>query len=420
MELLRNNRRRVVITGIGVISALGAKQAFWNALKAGKSGIKRLQNIETDHLAVKIGGEVRDFDSTQYIPPKEARRMGRTTQFAIVAAHRAVEDAGLTPDDIRANGERVGTVIGTTLGSYEIGEESIRNWKESGFKRATPTGLINALPNMPSHYVSRIMGALGPLITPSVACATGSQAIGEATDLITLGKCDMVIAGGVDSVMFDYIIAGYNAMRALTTEYNDNPEESSRPFDANRSGFVLGEGAAIYVIESLESALKRNANIQAEILGYATSADAYHVAAPDPDGAGARRAMQWALKDAHISSEDVDYVNAHGTSTPANDSIETLAIKHVFGERAYNLPISSTKSMIGHAMSACGALELTACVMSLQDKVIHPTINYETPDPECDLDYVPNDARDVPNIKIAMSNSFGLGGQNAAIVVGRI
>jgi 3-oxoacyl-(acyl-carrier-protein) synthase len=270
---------------------------------------------------------------------------------------------------------------------------------------------------MPSHYVSEAMQAVGPFITPSVACATGVQSVGEARDLIQLGKCDVALAGALDAVMFDYILAGFGATRALTRDFNDTPSIASRPFDKNRSGFVLGEGGAIFVIESLEHALARDADIYAEILGYATSSDAYHVAAPDPNGIGAKRAMEWTLQDAQVNPTDIQYINAHGSSTQANDKIETLAVKHVFGQDAYNIPISSTKSMIGHAMAGCGALELSACIMTLKDKVIHPTINYEVPDPNCDLDYVPNEARDVPNITTIMSNSFGLGGQNASIVI---
>jgi 3-oxoacyl-[acyl-carrier-protein] synthase II len=417
MELTQNSLKRVVITGVGLVSPLGHKEAFWDAIKKGQSAIRKLQNIETDHLGVKIGAEVLNFDSSDYLSPKEARRMGRSSQFAVVAANRAVEDAGFSLEEIKAIGERVGTIVGTTLGSYEIGVIGISNWKESGYKRANPTSVINALPNMPSHYVSKIMGAVGPLITPSVACATGIQAVGEAKDLIQLGKCDVVIAGAIDAVMFDYILAGFHATRAMTKDFNDTPSLASRPFDANRSGFVLGEGGAIFIVESLEHAMKRDAKVYAEVLGYASSSDAYHVAAPNPDGSGARRAMAWALDDAHVNSEDIEYINAHGTSTQVNDAIETLAIKHVFGESAYNIPVSSTKSMIGHAMAGCGALELSACLMTLQDKILHPTINYETADPNCDLDYVPNVAREVPNISTVMSNSFGLGGQNASIVV---
>ena len=420
MQLTRHNRKRVVITGLGLVSPLGGKSEFWDAIERGQSGVRRLQNVETAHLNVKIGAEVLNFDSSDYIPPKEARRMGRASQFAIVAAVQAVEDAGLSVESIHQNGERVATIIGSTLGSYEIGESGIRSWRDSNHKRANPMSIINALPNMPSHYVSRMMGATGPLVTPSVACATGIQAVGEATDLIQLGKCDVAIAGAIDAVMFDYILAGFSATRALTRDYNDNPAAASRPFDADRSGFVLGEGGAIFLVESLESALDRGAMIYAEILGYASSSDAYHVAAPNPEGVGARRAMQWALEDAHVRADEIEYINAHGSSTHANDLIETVAIKHVFAEHAYNIPVSSTKSMIGHAMAGCGSLELSACLMTLEREVLHPTINYETPDPDCDLDYVPNVARDVPGIRTVMSNSFGLGGQNASIIVRRM
>ncbi len=420
MELRRQGRKRVVITGLGVVSPLGAKDAFWDAIAEGKSGIRRLTNIETEHLNVKIGGEILGFDSSAYIPPKQARRMGRATQFAIVAATQAVEDAGLTIEAMEEAGERVGTIIGTTLGSYEVGESGIRVWRESGYKRANPMSIVNALPNMPAHYVSKLMKALGPLITPSVACATGIQAIGEAVDLIQLGKCDRVIAGALDAVMFDYILAGFSATRALTREYNDAPERASRPFDADRSGFVLGEGGAVFIVESLEAALERDAPIYAESLGYAASSDAYHVAAPDPNGGGAKRAMQWTLDDARVNPDEIEYINAHGSSTQANDAIETAAIKHVFGEAAYQIPVSSTKSMIGHAMAGCGSLELAACLMTLARDTLHPTVNYEKPDPACDLDYVPNAARHVPGITTVMSNSFGLGGQNASLVLRKL
>ena len=417
MQLTRHKRKRVVITGMGVVSPLGAKDDFWAAIKEGKSGIRRLQNIETEHLNVKIGAEVLDFDSSDYIAPKEARRMGRASQFAMVASAQAIEDAGLSIEAMPELGNRVATVIGTTLGSYEVGEAGIRVWKQSEYRRANPMSIINALPNMPAHYVSRMSGAVGPLITPSVACATGIQAVGEAADLIQLGRCDMAIAGAIDAVVLDYILAGFSATRALTRDYNDAPQEASRPFDARRSGFVLGEGGAVFIVESLEHALERDAPIYAEVLGYASSSDAWHVAAPNPEGAGAQRAMQWALDDAKVNRREIEYINAHGSSTAANDIIETLAIKQVFGEDAYHIPVSSTKSMIGHAMAGCGSLELSACLMTLRHEVIHPTINYQIPDPKCDLDYVPNIARDAGGIRTVMSNSFGLGGQNASIVV---
>ncbi len=417
MELMRNGRKRVVISGLGVVSPLGEKDEFWDNIEAGKSGIRKLQNIEAEHLNVRIGAEVLGFDSSRYIPPKQARRMGRATQFAIAAAVMAVEDAGLSIDEVSENGQRVATIIGTTLGSYEVGESGIRDWRDSGYKRANPMSIVNALPNMPGHYVSKMMNAVGPLVTPSVACATGIQAVGEASDLIRLGKSDMVIAGAVDAVMFDYILAGFSATRALTRQHNDTPEQASRPFDADRSGFVLGEGGAVFIVESLEQARQRDAKIYAEVLGYAASSDAYHVAAPDPAGGGAKRAMQWTLDDAKVHPSEVEYINAHGSSTVANDAIETAAVKHVFGEAAYNIPVTSTKGMIGHAMAGCGSLEIAACLMTLEREVLHPTVNYDRPDPACDLDYVPNVARPVPGIRTVMSNSFGLGGQNASILL---
>ncbi len=420
MQLTRYNRKRVVITGLGVVSPLGDKIAFWDAIREGRSGISRLQNIDTEHLDVKIGGEIRDFDSSGYIPRKQARRVGRATQFAIVAAVEAANDAGLSVDAIATIGERVATVIGTTLGSYEVGERGIASWRKSNYKHANPMSIVNALPNMPAHYVSTMMSALGPLVTPSVACATGIQALGEATDLIQLGKCDLAIAGAVDAVMFDYILAGFSATRALTREYNDAPENASRPFDRDRSGFVLGEGGAMFIVECLERALKRDAPVYAEILGYAASSDAYHVAAPDPKGGGAKRAMRWTLNDARVNPEEIEHINSHGSSTQANDAIETASIKEIFGEAAYSIPVTSTKSMIGHAMAGCGSLEAAACLMTLAREVLHPTINYETPDPACDLDYVPNVARDAPGIRTVMSNSFGLGGQNASIVLRKL
>ncbi len=418
MELLRNGRPRVVITGLGAVTALGPVKSLWESLKAGRSGIRRIETIPIEHVEVKIGGEVRDFDPTLYIEPKEARRMGRASQFAVAAAQMAVEDAGLTIAEIEEQGERVGVVIGTSLGAHEMAEQSTFKYKTSGFRKPNPLALINALPNMPAHYVSRFMRALGPLNAPSTACAAGTQAVGDASELIKNGRADMVITGGVEAVLQDYALAGFEAMQALATGYNDNPERASRPFDANRSGFVFSEGCGVLVIESLAHALKRGARIYAEILGHASSSDAYHIAALDPEGMGATRSMRWALEDAHVNVEDIQYINAHGTSTQANDAMETLAIKRVFGEQAYNLAVSSTKSMLGHALGGSGAIEAIASTLSLVDKVIHPTINYETPDPACDLDYVPNEARDVPGLKYVMSNSFGLGGQNATIVLG--
>ncbi len=420
MELLRNGRHRVVITGMGAVTALGDVKSLWEGLKAGKSGVRRIETINVEHVPVKIAGEVRNFEPTDYIEHKEARRMGRASQFAVAATAMAVRDANLTPAQIETEGERVGVIIGTTLGAHEMAEKNTFKYKTSGYRKPNPLTLINSLPNMPGHYVSRFFRALGPLNSPSTACAAGTQSIGEASELIRNGRADMVLTGGVEAVLQDYALAGFEAMDALATEYNDNPSAASRPFDKNRSGFVFSEGAAVIVIESLSHALKRGAHIYAEILGHASSSDAYHIAALDPTGGGAIRSMKWAIDDAHISRDTIQYINAHGTSTQANDAMETLAIKKIFGETAYNIPISSTKSMIGHALGASGAIEVVACVMSLVEGVLHPTINHETRDPDCDLDYVPNEARDFHGLKRILSNSFGLGGQNASIVLGAI
>jgi 3-oxoacyl-(acyl-carrier-protein) synthase len=346
--------------------------------------------------------------------------MGRASQFAVVAAHEAMVDAGLPIERPEEESEHIGVVVGTTLGSHELSTNTTYKYRAEGYKKPNPLALVNTLPNMPAHYISRFFQALGPLNTPSTACAAGTQSVGEASELIRNGRSDVVIAGGVEAILQDYTIAGFEAMTALATEYNDHPEDASRPFDAERSGFVMGEGAGILILESLAHALKRGARIYAEVLGHASSSDAYHVAALDPTGKGAVRSMRWALDDAHLNPDDIHYINAHGTSTPANDAMETLAIKQLWGEQAYNIPISSTKSMLGHSFGAAGAIEAIACVMSLFEQVIHPTINYQHPDPECDLDYVPNVARQVKRLQHVLSNSFGLGGQNATLVLGAV
>ncbi len=419
MDVLRRGRSRVVITGMGVVSALGSVKTLWENLLAGRSGIKNITTIPTEHIPVKIAAEVRDFDVGNYIDHKEARRMGRASQFAVSAAHQAIEDAGLTVQDIENKSERVGVVVGTTLGSHEMSTNSTFDFRTT-WRKPNPLALINSLPNMPAHYISRFLRALGPLNTPSTACAAGTQSVGEASTLIREGRADIVITGGVEAILQDYTVAGFSAMTALASEYNDEPERASRPFDKNRSGFVMGEGAGILIIESLAHAIKRGARIYAEILGHASSSDGYHIAALDPTASGAIRSIKWAINDARLNGEDIGYINAHGTSTPQNDAMETNAIKHVIGEAAYNIPVSSTKSMIGHAFGAAGAIEAVVSALSLFHQKIHPTINYETPDPECDLDYVPNIARDLKNLRYVLSNSFGLGGQNASLVLGRI
>jgi len=417
MEFMRNGQPRVVVTGLGAVSALGDAHALWESLKAGQSGIRHITTIPTEHLSVKIAAEIRNFDSTAYIEHKEARRMGRASRFATVAAYQALKDAGLTIDDIERTSERVGVVVGTTLGSHEMSTNATFEYR-STLNKPNPLALINSLPNMPSHYISRFLRALGPLETPSTACSAGTQALGDASDLIKGGRADIVIAGGVEAILQDYTVAGFTAMKALATAYNDAPQRASRPFDRNRQGFVMGEGAGILIVESLAHAFKRGARIYAEILGHASSSDGYHVAALDPSGDGAVRAMRWALQDAQINPEQIGYINAHGTSTQQNDAMETKAIKRIFNSHAYKLAISSTKSMLGHSFAASGAIEAIASVMTLFEKIAHPTINYETPDRDCDLDYIPNVAREMPKIQYVLSNSFGLGGQNASIVFG--
>ncbi len=410
MELLRNGRPRVVVTGIGAVTVLGTASRLWENLKAGCSGISILETV----------GEVRDFDPSEYIDRKEVRRIGRATQFAIASSLMAVEDAGLTIAQLEEQGERVGVTLGTTIGCFELSEQNTYRYKTTDYSKPNPLMMVNALPNMPAHYVSRYMRAFGPLNAPATACAAGTQSVGESADLIRNGRCDVVIAGGVESVLQDYTIASFDAMKVLATEYNDNPTAASRPFDANRSGFAFSEGCGVVVLESLSHALQRDAPIYAEVLGHGASSDAYHIAAIDPEGDGAVRSMKWALQDARLPVDELQYINAHGTSTVSNDSIETKAIKRLFGDHAYRLCVSSTKSMMGHAMAASGAIEAVICALIVKNRVIPPTINYETPDPDCDLDYVPNVARDVPDLKYVMSNSFGLGGQNASLVFGSI
>jgi 3-oxoacyl-[acyl-carrier-protein] synthase II len=407
--------RRVAITGLGVVTALGSQiQEFWDHLLAGDSGIRRITQFDPTGMPCQIAGEIPAFDATEFVPAKEARRMSRVAQVALGAAHRALADSGL-PSPFPAP-ERVGVSFGTAIGGLERVEEGIRVMRTQGLGKVSPFTIPSGIPNIPAFYISNIFGAVGPSLTVTTACATGTQAVGEGTELIRTGRADLVVACGAEALIEDYALAGFAAMRALPTSFNDNPTGASRPFDAGREGFVFSEGAACLILERLDHALARGAHIYAEVAGHASSGDGYHVAAPDPTAAGPIRTMRWALQDAGLAPEDVDYINAHGTSTPANDAVETQAIKTVFGEAARRIPISSTKSMIGHAMGASGAIEAVVCALTIQRGAIHPTINYEVPDPACDLDYVPNQARRVA-VEVALSNSFGLGGQNACLVL---
>ena len=412
---MTNPRPRVVITGMGAITPLGLTVSeLWDGLLAGRSGITRITQFDPSALPCQIAGEVKGFDPSLYINIKEARRMARCSQLVLATAQEAVHDAGLEggmPDP-----ERTSVLLGTAAGGWDKLVEALKALWSHGYVKINPFLPPASIVNMSAHHLSHKYRALGPLNTVPTACAAGTQAIGEAAELIRRGAVDIVLTGGVEALVTDFMIAGFCAMRALPLSYNDAPERASRPFTMNREGFVFSEGCAILVVESLESAERRGARILAEILGQSSSSDAYHIAAPDPTGAGAVRAIRWALQDAGIPPERVDYINAHGTSTPANDLMETQAIKQVFGAHAYKLAVSSTKSMIGHPLGAAGAVEAVVCVQSLRHGILHPTINYDTPDPECDLDYVPNVKRSAA-VRIALSNSFGLGGQNACLVL---
>jgi len=409
-------KRRVVITGIGVISPLGnTVEQFWSNLVAGRSGVDTIQAFDASEFTTKIAAEVRDFDPLAYMDRKEARHMDRFTQFAVAAAQQAVDDAGLKLDE--ENPEDVGVYIGSGIGGIRTFEEQHRVLLERGPRRVSPHFIPMMIANMASGQVSIRFGVRGPNSAPVTACASSSHAIGDAMRFIQRGEAEVMITGGTEATITPLALASFCSAKAMSTR-NDEPARASRPFDKERDGFVMGEGSGILILESLEHARRRGAKIYAEVVGYGMSGDAYHVTAPHPEAEGARLAMQRALKDAGLAPEQIDYINAHGTSTPLNDQMETLAIKKVFGEHAYRLAISSTKSMTGHLLGAAGAVEAIASALALREQVIPPTINYEVPDPACDLDYVPNEARKAA-IATAMSNSFGFGGHNATIILKR-
>ena len=410
-------RPRVVVTGMGVMSPLGHTRAeSWASLLNGRSGIGPITHFDASDFPWRIAGEVKDFVAKKFMDFKEARRMSRASQLAVAACRMALEDAGL-PEPL-PDAERAGVLVGTGVGGFEVADNNLISLRTKGLSRVSPFAMTGFLPNMPSYHVSLVSGAKGPISTVVAACATGTQAIGEAMEYIRQGRADRVVTGGVEGLIHEAAIAGFGRMQALSSHFNGTPEKASRPFDKARDGFVLSEGAGIIVIESLDVALKRKAKIYAELVGHSSSSDAYHVAAPDPKGAGAIRAMKWALEDANLKTEAVDYINAHGTSTPVNDATETVAIKTLFGERAYQIPVSSSKSVLGHAMGGTGAIEAIFSICAINDNIIPPTWNYETADPVCDLDYVPNAPREA-KLDTVLSNSFGLGGQNACLVMRR-
>ena len=410
---MAQDRTRVVITGMGAMTPLGqSPEAFWDNLVAGISGIGPMTLCDPTDYPCRISGEVSDFDPGQYINPKEARRMARFSQLAVASALTAVESAGL--DISKEDPFRVGVVLGNGNGGFPTLEENCRVLAKKGGMKMTPFFFPMILPNMAAATVSRLLGAQGYNSTATTACAASNQAMGEALEVIRRGSADVVLAGGTEAGISQLGLAGFAVMRALSTR-NDDPTSASRPFDAERDGFVPAEGSVILILESLEHAVGRNANILAELAGFGCTSDASHPVQPDENGVSAAEAMRLALADAGVSMEQVDYINAHGTSTPMNDAVETVAIKRLFGDLAYRIPISSTKSMIGHSLGASGSLEAAACIKTITEGTVHPTVNQQVPDPACDLDYVPNQARK-HDFSVVLSNAFGFGGQNACLI----
>ncbi len=408
--------RRVVITGVGFVSPIGSdKIEFWNNLVDGKSGISAVESFDVSQYPCRIAGEIKDFDPSRYLEKKEAKRVDRFTQLGIAAALEAWRDAGL--DNVRLDKDEVGVLVGSGIGGIQTIEQQLRILAEKGPRRVSPFLVPALIANMASGYISILLGLRGPNSTVVTACATSTHAVGDAWHIIGRGDAEIMLAGGAEATISHLAFAGFSSARALSTR-NDEPEKASRPFDLKRDGFVMGEGSGVVVLETLEHALSRGASIYGEIVGYGMSGDAYHMTAPDPEGRGAFLCMRRALRSASAAPEEIDYINAHGTSTEFNDKIETMAIKKLFGEHAYKLAISSTKSMTGHLLGAAGVIELIATLLIMQHQVIHPTVNYEYPDPECDLDYVPNQARESA-VELAISNSFGFGGTNATLVVKR-
>lgn len=410
--------RRVVITGVGAVSPLGCGNiSNWDALVSGKSGIGLITRFDASDMPVKIAGEVSGFDAEKYIDKKEIKKMDLFIQYSLAAAHYAMEDSGLVIND--ENAERVGVLVGAGLGGLPSIERYHTLLNEGGPKKISPFFIPMLIINLAPGHISIRYGAKGPNLSSVSACATGTHSIGDAFHMIARGDADAMIAGGTESTVTPLGIGGFAAMKALSDSNNDSPEKASRPFDKGRDGFVLAEGAGIVIMEEYESAVKRGAKIYAEVVGYGLTGDAYHMTAPAAGGEGAARCMKMALKNAGVSPDQVTYINAHGTSTPFNDLNESLAIKSVFGDHAKKLMVSSTKSMTGHLLGAAGGVEAVFTCMAMDKGIIPPTINYDTPDPECDLDYVPNSARDA-RIEYAMSNSLGFGGTNATLLFKKI
>jgi len=411
------NQRRVVVTGLGTVSALGLDvETFWSNILAGKSGVSHIERIDVSDITAKIGAEIKDFDIEDYMSRRDARRLDRSSQYFWVATQQALGDAGLLYEEDDPEALRTGVLAGTGIGGIETMEEQMGVMRDDGPRRMSPYGIAKIISNMAGGVASIDFHLYGPNSTTVTACAASANAIGDAAAVIQRGAADVMVAGGGEASITRFAMAGFAQARALSTN-NDDPAGASRPFDLDRDGFIMGEGAAVLILEEYEHAKARGATIYGEVLGYGMSADAYHITLPRPGGAGASRAMSAALLDAGVEPSEISYINAHGTSTAANDKTETAAIKTTFGDDAYNIPISSTKSMTGHLLGAAGAIEAVSCLLAMRDSIIPPTINYETPDPDCDLDYVPNEPRPV-TVTTAMSNSFGFGGHNVSLVFG--
>lgn len=409
-------KRRVIVTGMGVISPVGSEiEKFWQSLINGKSGVRSISQFDASGFISRIAGEVIDYNPLDYFSTKESRNLTRFVQFASVASKHAISSAKLDMKNV--DPYRVGVLIGSGIGSIKTLEEEYQKYIDKGPRRISPHFIPKIIINEAAGQVSIDTGARGPSTCVTTACSTGTNAIGDALRCIQYGDVDVMITGGTESATTPLGLGGFCSLKALSSQYNDEPEKASRPFDLNRDGFIMAEGAGIVVLESLEHAQKRGATILGEIVGYGRTSDAFHITAPDPTGEGAAKAMEIAIKDANLTTSDISYINAHGTSTKLNDKVETLAIKKIFKENARNIPISSTKSMTGHLLGAAGGIEFIACILALRDNVIPPTINYENSDPDCDLDYVPNTARKIETLNAVMSNSLGFGGHNASLIV---
>lgn len=407
-------KKRVVVTGLGVISGLGLDvDSFWKSICAGRSGISRLTHFDSTAFPCKVGGEARNFVATDFMDAKEVKRNDRYTHFAVAAAQRAIDDAALKTSNV--DPDRFGVIIGSGIGGMNTIEQQSANLIHGGPRKVSAFMITSLISDMASGVVAIIHNARGPNYATVSACATGAHAIGDSMRMIQHGEADIMLTGGSEAAITQLSYAGFCKMKAMSTRFNDQPEASSRPFDAGRDGFVMGEGAGVLLIESLEHARARNARIYCELVGYAATSDAFHITMPDPDGKGLAQALEKALRDAGVDKTDVDYINAHGTSTPYNDKFETQAVKKVFGEHAYRLKMSSTKSMTGHLLGAAGGVEAATCAKAIETGVVPPTINQDEADPDCDLDYVPNRSVEIP-VKVAICNNLGFGGHNASLV----